>query len=115
MSLDIVFGAMIFSAFLAQILEVHVPLVVFVEVGLAIWVVYTWDHLNDAKVGHELRSFRHRFHRRYQKNLLISMIGALLLGAALVFFLPLRTIYLGVILSVGVLAYFAILQFDRKF
>ena len=96
-------------------MHVEVPPVILVELGLAIWIIYTWDHLNDAKVGVEIRSFRHQFHQRYQQLLLGGMVLALLVGAILVYFMPVRTIYLGVMLSVFVLIYFAIIQFNRRF
>lgn len=106
---------MVFSAFLASVMQVDVPVVVFIEVGLAIWVVYTWDHLSDAKTAKEVSSFRHQFHHQHQQALLIGLIGALITGAALVYFLPIQTIYLGISIAVLVLIYFAIIHFYKKF
>lgn len=48
LSLDVVLGGVISGLFFAKLLEVTLPSQVLVELALAVWVIYTLDHLWDA-------------------------------------------------------------------
>ncbi|MGB3467650.1 MAG: UbiA family prenyltransferase [Cyclobacteriaceae bacterium] len=115
LSLDIVAGAIIFSLFISQILGIVVSTVVYVELGLAVWCIYTWDHLKDAKSVAQPSTFRHQFHKRNSETLYLLLIVCLLIGAFLVFWLPVRTLYMGVAISIFVLIYFFTIHFYPKF
>lgn len=115
LSLDVVAGAVIFSKFIATIYSLDVPWVVYLELGLAVWCIYTWDHLQDVRQVAFPSSFRHRFHKKFSQFLYPVLIFALLVGAGLVFLLPVQTVYMGVAVCILVLIYFAILYFYPGF
>lgn len=65
LSLDVVFGAMAGMLFFTDVLDVVLPFETYLILGMAVWSVYTLDHLWDAKriVG-KASSERHRFHQQ---------------------------------------------------
>ncbi len=115
LSLDVVLGAVIFSLFISEVFKIVVPIVVYVELAIAVWCIYTWDHLRDIKDKKDPVSFRHQFHKRFSKQLTILLLFSLLTGAILVFFLPINTVYMGVVISIFVLFYFCIIHFIPTF
>lgn len=88
LSLDVVAGAVGCGCMVAGYLEVAMHWSWYVVLPLAVWAVYTADHLLDAaKLGEEASTQRHRFHHRFRKPLAIlaglSALGAV--GLALAF------------------------------
>ncbi len=68
--------------------------------GIAIWLIYTIDHLQDAaRSGSETANPRHAFHLRHQRVMLVSALIVFLLGAVNAFYLPQSTIKAGLILG----------------
>lgn len=115
LSLDIVAGAVLFSAFIASVFHVDVPTVVYVELAIVVWCIYTWDHLKDAKDHDSPLTFRHQFHKKKVRILFLIFLMLLITGAFLIFFLPLSTVYMGVTISIFVLIYFLIIHFYPTF
>jgi hypothetical protein len=73
LSLDVVFGAMAGMLFFSRLLRVdHTP-EIYLLLGMAVWCIYTGDHLLDARQAERLVSPRHQFHRKY-KNLLFTSL-----------------------------------------
>lgn len=106
LSLDVACGAMICAAFFARIL--HVPLRPYglASLGLTVWIIYTTDHLLDAKrLNHEASSQRHRFHQINFRQLLIALLVAALVDLLLVFFVRKPILNWGMSLSAVVLLY----------
>lgn len=114
-SLDVVIGAVFFSAFIAGVFNATVPNAVYAELAIAVWCIYTWDHLKDAKDHNNLLTFRHQFHKKYAHQLFLTFLTVLIIGACLVFLLPLSTLYMGITVSVFVLIYFLIIHFYPTF
>ncbi|MEL6562010.1 MAG: UbiA family prenyltransferase [Bacteroidota bacterium] len=116
LSLDIVIGAVLFSAFVARVFNTSVPEIIYVELAIAVWCIYTWDHLKDAKErGDHSLTFRHQFHKKHARILFLTFLLLLIAGASLVFFLPISTVYMGVAISIFVLMYFLIIHFYPTF
>ncbi|GAA4820308.1 hypothetical protein [Algivirga pacifica] len=112
LSLDVVLGAMICSAFLASVLEVQLEVVVYIVLGLAVWIIYTLDHLLDAKaIQHKAHTYRHHFHQRYAKPLWWSILLASILEGVLLFYIPPTVFWMGIKVSILVAVYFLMLQF----
>ena len=66
LSLDVVLGAVACGSMAGRWLGVHMPLAWWIALPLAVWVMYTTDHLLDARrLGQLARSGRHRFHVRH--------------------------------------------------
>ncbi len=111
LSLDVVAGAIICSMFVAKVLKVNMPVAVPVALGLAVWVIYTFDHLMDARVSDKaLASERHSFHRRHFYLLSSCMISGLAGIAVLLFIMPPVTVLWGSALGCAVLAYFLMIH-----
>ncbi|REE00511.1 hypothetical protein [Marinoscillum furvescens] len=82
LSLDIVLGAIFFLAFLEKYFQVALTGHVYFALGAAIWLIYTADHLIDARSVSSPSTGRHRFHLRYYSSLIV--IGATVLCLSLV-------------------------------
>ena len=106
LSLDIVFGAAISTLFLAKQLDVILPNLVVIALGIAVWIIYTVDHLLDSSTSDVPLIRRHQFHQTNQKPLLFTLILMIVLGVVLVFQLPLPIIINGAIVAGCVVAYF---------
>ncbi|MBI1222678.1 MAG: hypothetical protein GC180_08755 [Bacteroidetes bacterium] len=75
LSLDVAIGAAVMMAFTASFLEVHVDGVYYFLLSLTTWLIYTADHLMDAKnIPHEANTPRHRFHQIHFKMILSAAI-----------------------------------------
>ncbi|MEN2283285.1 hypothetical protein AAGF08_14160 [Algoriphagus sp. SE2] len=115
LSLDVVLGAMAGMLFFARLLRVSVYWEAYVLLGLAVWCIYTADHLLDSrKLPFGLSEDRHKFHRNHFKALLISMVIVGLIGlyGAISFFGISRELFLGAGLGILILG---IMLLIRKF
>ena len=112
LSLDVVLGAFCSALFLASFLEVHLSNHIVFTLLLAVWVIYTTDHLIDAfKIDKSASSARHAFHQKYFRLMLAAVLLATGIALYLVLHIPLLTRVWGAYLSGVVLVYFVILTF----
>ncbi|WPR75395.1 hypothetical protein [Algoriphagus sp. NG3] len=89
LSLDVVLGAMAGMLFFARALRVELDWQAYALLGMAVWCIYTADHLMDArKLAVDHPQDRHHFHLIYQKPLLgmLGVVGCLGLVWAVQFF-----------------------------
>ncbi|MBN3521538.1 hypothetical protein JYB62_16120 [Algoriphagus lutimaris] len=89
LSLDVVFGAMGGMLFFSKLLRVPLHWTIYALLGMAVWAIYTFDHLMDARV-HPIGSKmdRHGFHQKHGFALwfLLIIVGLVgLYGAYMVF------------------------------
>lgn len=85
LSLDVVLGALGCGVMAAYLLEVQLPEIWWICFPIAVWVLYTADHLLDAaRLGEHATSERHRYHVRCFRP--ISIIWLLLTGCCLFLF-----------------------------
>lgn len=115
LSLDITAGAVISSFYIAQVFEVQMSAQIGLGLGIAIWLIYTTDHLWDAyRVEGEAVNPRHAFHQKYFKQLL-SLAGLLFaIGVYNTLQLPLQTVKLGIGLIGLTGLYFLYLQLSKS-
>ena len=107
LSIDVVVGAIICTQFFAKLFEADLPMVLLLTLALAVWSVYTIDHLWDARRSPiPSLTYRHYIHHRYFGPLLWVLAGALTAGGVLAFYLPDETRRMGIILTVFILVYF---------
>ncbi|MTI26457.1 hypothetical protein [Fulvivirga kasyanovii] len=110
LSLDVVAGVCVCSTFLGDFLGVNLHWGTVLLLGMCVWLIYTFDHLNDARnIPHEASTERHRFHQRNFNVLTMVCVMILLIAAFFVFIIPLQTLVWGVALSCLVLGYFLLL------
>ena len=107
LSLDVISGSCLTSWLVASFLNTNVSLVVYLALGLSVWLIYTLDHLIDAyEIKIVARTERHRFHQKYFKHLAYIWLFVALLNLVLIaFYLPQETIRLGLLASVFVAAH----------
>lgn len=116
LSFDVAFGAMILSYSLGRAMDVDVPWVASVCLGLSVWSVYTFDHLIDAmRIVHKPSTLRHGYHQRNFRVLFVSLCVFVVLGAVLSMRLPQITFIYGVGLVGIVGIYFVIVYFYHRF
>lgn len=109
LSIDVALGAMSGALFFAKLLQVQVLLYGVVCLGLTVWIIYTVDHLLDARrIGKEASTARHRFHQQHFKSLVKGVLVAILINSVLTFFMREQVLLGGAFLSVGVILYLLI-------
>jgi hypothetical protein len=106
LSIDVVSGAICCAVFFARVTRAHPKIIELVLLGMAVWIVYTMDHLLDAKrISTETITIRHSFHKKYFKPLLLA-VGVLTFIS--IFFIPqLPRVHIisGIVLALIVLFY----------
>jgi 4-hydroxybenzoate polyprenyltransferase len=111
LSLDVVLGSGLLSLTIAKYYGVRLPLAVMLSLMLALWLIYTYDHLRDAKkVPWMAATFRHKFHQQHYKALSIGVGAVALAGLCLLPFLPLIVVYWGLGCAACVAAYFFLIR-----
>lgn len=109
LSLDVAIGATISSFFLSRVFEVPVQVPTLLCLGLTVWVIYTADHLIDAKwIKQPASALRHQFHQRHFKTIIYFLAIACLIVISLLFFVQLSILIWGLYLSVLVIIYLAL-------
>ncbi len=115
LSIDVALGAVCSGIFFAHILQADVTCYSLISLGLSVWIIYTTDHLLDAKKINTLATTnRHRFHQQHFQLLSVFVIVAASINAALLFFIRRPALITGIILVVLVILYLLI-QHSLKF
>jgi 4-hydroxybenzoate polyprenyltransferase len=109
LSLDVVAGSVCCAIYFSQIFQVRILPYGLVALGLTVWIIYTTDHLRDArKIGRAASSDRHRFHQQFATPLLVLMILALVADVAMLFFIRTQVFIWGAGLTIFVALYLAL-------
>lgn len=109
LSIDVALGAMCGALFFAKILRVNVLVYGIVSLGLTVWIIYTIDHLLDARrINVQASTERHRFHQQHFKTLWRVVVLAVLIDGVLTLFMRERVLIGGIFLSGGVGVYLLI-------
>ncbi|SHG93441.1 hypothetical protein SAMN04488109_2533 [Chryseolinea serpens] len=112
LSLDIVAGAVVSALFFARVLDVTLRPVGLLALALTVWVIYTADHLKDARdIGRSASTSRHRFHQEHFRTLLIAAGLAVLVNMFIVFFLRKQIFVRGTVLAAGVGIYLIVQRY----
>lgn len=106
LSIDIVAGAIICALFFAKIFQVQIKTYGLLALGLTVWIIYTVDHLRDAKkIKHHASTQRHRFHQQHFHTLMWLVGLAMVLDTFTIFFIRRQVFEWGLILSAIVMLY----------
>lgn len=112
LSIDVVLGAISCSAFFSLIWGVNPSWQSLLLLGSAVWLIYTFDHLKDARETGKLDlTVRHSFHRTHFNKLLMSSLGVIVLCVYLIFTMPPKTLMMGAGLLALVSIYFITLHY----
>ncbi len=115
LSIDVAIGAMCSAVFFAHIFEADITYYSIISLGLSVWIIYTADHLLDAKKMESLATTnRHRFHQQYFQLLLVLMIIVGGLNTIIIFYIRKPALITGIVLITLVMLYLLI-QHSLKF
>jgi hypothetical protein len=115
LSIDVALGAVCSGIFFAHILQADITPYSLASLGFSVWIIYTADHLLDAKkISTSATTNRHRFHQQHFQLLLILVIVAACMNAVLLFFIRRPALITGIVLVVLVILYLLI-QHSLKF
>lgn len=95
LSLDVVSGSLATSFLVASCFQVSPPLVAYIALGIAVWLIYTFDHLSDARAIAQPVTIRHRFHKTYFYPVSVFFVIALMAGIYVLQFLSKEVFLLG--------------------
>lgn len=116
LSIDVVLGAMGGLCFFSLWLGVDTPGVVYVALGLAVWVIYTFDHLMDAKNSLSAEIDPRRKIHKYHPGVIWTLIAVLVLvGLVLVWaYQSIRSIFIPAVVLWGIIGlYFGSLKVSK--
>jgi 4-hydroxybenzoate polyprenyltransferase len=106
LSLDIAVGAVGGACYFARILDVAVRPYALVSLGLTVWIIYTTDHLLDArKIPGRASTERHRFHQRHFRTLAVLVVVACVVDFVMILFIKRAVLYGGFLMFAVVVAY----------
>ena len=115
LSLDVVAGAVICSLFFARIFGARVSPYAVAALALTVWVIYTIDHLRDARAIRTVASTdRHRFHQQHFKAMLTTLLLVTAVVIGLIPLMPREVLVAGVSLG-SVVALYLVLQRYLRF
>lgn len=116
LSLDVAAGAMTGCAFFARIFGISFLLPhALISLGLIVWIIYTVDHLIDARhATGEPSTERHRFHKRYSKTLMVVLVFAFIVVTLEAFYVRKPVLFAGIGIAMLVVGYI-LLQANLKF
>lgn len=117
LSLDVALGACAGLYFFAHLLDTNLHWLFYILMAMAVWSIYTLDHLMDAhQVKGTASTDRHRIHQHYAKKLSLVLVFIVVIGLGLGYYLlQLSLVSLSVlILSVLILANLILLKYYFK-
>src|SRR6187402_2338057 len=115
LSVDVALGSVCSAIFFAHILHADITPYSLVSLGLSVWIIYTVDHLLDAKKISTLATTnRHRFHQQHFKSLSIFVLIVACINTVLLFFIRRPALITGIVLVILVILYLLI-QHSLKF
>lgn len=110
LSLDVVLGAIVFLEFLRSVYELVMPVTVYLALAIAVWLIYTVDHLIDSE-NSQSSDPRRQFHQiHYRKFILFTGIAAVA-GLINIYYLPVEVIRSGSILAACCITYLMLVYF----
>lgn len=106
LSIDVALGAVCCGAWFAKYVDVQLRPYALICLGLTVWMIYTADHLLDArKIKDEASTLRHKFHQKHFIVLICFLVLAGIIDFILLFFLRAQVIHAGIFLSCLVIVY----------
>ncbi len=113
--IDVAVSAGLLSFAFSRLWNIALPLSVPVLLSIAVWLIYTFDHLKDTVDTKEPGlSARRNLHRKYVKQLIAVSMMLLLLAAGLIFFVPVKVVVYGTALSLLVVSYYLGLHLAQR-
>jgi 4-hydroxybenzoate polyprenyltransferase len=106
LSIDVMLGSVCGALMFAKMLQVTLLPYGIAALALSVWIIYTTDHLIDAKdVTGSASTTRHRFHQQHFKILLMMLLAAIGAVVVLLFFIRVQVLHGGLLLMGAVSLY----------
>lgn len=106
LSLDVVAGSVVSALFFARLMDVALSSNTIVALALTVWIIYTIDHLRDARAIPNVASTdRHRFHQRNFKIMSVILVVMAVTNAVVISTVSREVLTAGLVLGVVVLIY----------
>lgn len=110
-SLDVVIGSALLNLAVAKYYEVSLSIPIVLSLMAAVWIIYTFDHLSDARKNKKVAaSIRHRYHQKHFKSISIILFLVLIGSIPLVLLLPITLVKWGILSLVLIAFYFLLLR-----
>jgi hypothetical protein len=114
LSLDVAAGAVICTVFFSRLLHVQLKWSGLVTLGLTVWIIYTADHLLDARnVKHSASTERHRFHQINFRGLVVLLFVAVVIDGLFLFSIRRPVLIGGLVLGFIIAAYFFLQRYFK--
>lgn len=107
LSLDVVLGAML-AHIVAQKLPDGQGKVSWIStclVGIAVFSIYAIDRFFDNKKSQTPLTLRHKFYSKHQKTIINIIVGFFIIGAILLFWMPIKVVVFGTITALLIALY----------
>ncbi len=114
-SLDVVAGAAISASWVGKYFDADIPFSTIVALALTVWLIYTIDHLLDArKINPKEAVFRHFIHSKIAPYIIGLVAAAILMLIYTIQFLKAELLWYGLGLGTTVILYLTFVHFIRK-
>lgn len=112
LSIDVALGAAAGAFLVSRVLSIQLPFIIYFSLSMAVWLIYTLDHLLDAaKMQQKAVTPRHVFHQTYFKELLWFWLFLFVVtGFLSLAYLPIQTIKLGMIAAILVVVHLVLVN-----
>lgn len=112
LSVDVALGAVCSAAFFSRIFHVQIRTAGLFALALTVWIIYTVDHLLDArKIQYQASTERHHFHQQHSKLLWALVLVAIGIVMILIFFIRKPILVWGVAGGALMIVYLAAQQY----
>lgn len=109
LSLDVAGGAVVCALFFAQIAGVELLPQGLITLGMSVWIIYSIDHLLDAKQIKKVASTnRHRFYQKHFKLISLLVLIGLLIDLIMILFIKKQVFIWGLGLGLVICIYLLI-------
>lgn len=114
LSLDVVSGSCCMAFFVSLIFKIQIPTVVYIVLGISVWLLYALDHLLDAtEIGDHLQTSRHSFYANHKRKIGIIWFLLAIMNTGLIFLgLEENMIFYGLLLAIPVSIHFLAVKFS---
>jgi len=109
LSIDVALGAICSALFFARLLGVNILPYGLISLGLTVWIIYTVDHLMDARrINAQAATARHQFHQQHFNTLFVVVLITMAANAVIIFFIRKPVLISGVIVALLVGVYLVV-------
>lgn len=108
LSVDIVIGAVILLRFFCAQMEVKIGLPIYFLLASAVWLIYTTDHLRDAKRAKKPKRARYLYHEQNESTLKFTMGIVIFSCIVCMFMVPMMILFGGLVLGSLSLVYLSV-------